>query len=64
MEREQTSKSGAREFVELLKQLNKERQQGLYLIAKGMAVMAGEKKVFLNNKKAAYTAICFRTVLP
>lgn len=44
MEREQTTIQEATKFIHILKGLNKEQQNGLYLIIKGAAVIAGEKK--------------------
>lgn len=43
LEREQTITDEARRFAELLKSLEREKQEALYLIMKGAAVLAGEK---------------------
>ena len=46
MKREQPTEAEVREFVQILKKLNDEKQEGLYLMIKGAAALCGEKSVF------------------
>lgn len=46
MDGNRPSESEIREFVQFLKALSEEKQEGLYLMTKGAAALCGEKGIF------------------
>lgn len=46
MKREHPTEAEVREFVQFLKALSEEKQEGLYLMTKGAAALCGEKGIF------------------